>query len=100
MGKKRRVYTEEFKLEALELLKNSGKSASQIERDLGITQGLLVKWRDRYQMKEANGEGELVPSDLAAAEAEIRRLRRQLAIAEQERDILKKAVSIFSRLEG
>ncbi|MFC1960943.1 transposase, partial [Chloroflexota bacterium] len=88
------------KLEALALLKNSGKSASQIERDLGITQGLLVKWRDRYQVKEANGEGVLAPSDLAAAEIEIRRLRRQLAIAEQERDILKKAVSIFSRIEG
>ena len=40
-----REYTEEFKLEALELLKSSGKSAGQIERDLGITPGLLVKWR-------------------------------------------------------
>ncbi len=35
-----RKYTEEFKLEALELLKSSGKSAGQIERDLGITPGL------------------------------------------------------------
>jgi transposase-like protein len=40
-----RKYAEEFKLEALELLKSSGKSAGQIERDLGITPGLLVKWR-------------------------------------------------------
>ena len=50
-----RKYTEEFKLEALELLKSSGKSARQIERELGITPGLLVKWRDRYQVitKEA-----------------------------------------------
>ena len=50
-----RKYTEEFKLEALELLKSSGKTARQIERDLGITPGLLVKWRDRYQVisKEA-----------------------------------------------
>lgn len=50
MNKKRRRYTEAFKLEALELLESSGKSAAQIERDLGITQGLLVKWRDRYQV--------------------------------------------------
>ena len=92
-----RKYTEEFKLEALELLRSSGQSAAQIERDLGITKGLLLKWRDRYQVKQEKGEARLVLSDLEAAQAENRRLRRQLAIAEQERDILKKAVSIFSR---
>ena len=99
MSKKNRTYTKEFKLEALELLRTSGESASQLERDLGITKGLLLKWRDRYQVKETGGEPELAPSDLAAAQAEIRRLKRQLVIAEQERDILKKAVSIFSKLE-
>jgi transposase len=94
-----RKYTKEFKLEALELLGTSGKSAAQIERDLGITKGLLLKWRDRYQVKQEKGEARLMPSDLEAAQAENRRLRRQLAVAEQERDILKKAVSIFSKLE-
>ena len=100
MSRNYRTYTKQFKLEALELLENSGKSAAQIERDLGITKGLLLKWRDRYQVKKANGEARLEPSDLEAAQAEVRRLRRQLAVAEQERDILKKAVSIFSKLEG
>ena len=99
MSKKYRTYRQEFKLEALELLRTSGRSAAQIERDLGITQGLLVKWRDRYQVKKENGQAKLEPSDLEAAQAEVRRLRRQLAVAEQERDILKKAVSIFSKLE-
>ena len=99
MNKKRRTYTEAFKLEALELLESSGKSAAQIERDLGITKGLLLKWRDRHQVKKQNGEARLEPSDLEAAQAEVRRLRRQLAVAEQERDILKKAVSIFSKME-
>jgi len=47
--KKYRTYAEEFKLEALEMLKQGGKSASEIERDLGITPGLLTKWRARYQ---------------------------------------------------
>ena len=95
-----RTYTKEFKLEALDLLRMSGKSAAQIERELGITTGLLLKWRDRYQVKQkGNGSTQLEPSDLAAAQAEIRRLRRELAVAEQERDILKKAVSIFSKLE-
>jgi transposase len=100
MSKKYRTYPKEFKLEALELLASSSKSAAQIERDLGITQGLLLKWRDRYQVKKANGEARLEPSDLEAAQAEVRRLRRQLTVAEQERDILKKAVSIFSKMEG
>ena len=100
MNKKRRTYTQKFKLEALELLETSGKSAAQIERDLGITQGLLVKWRDRYQVKKENGKIRLEPSDLEAVQAEVRRLRRELLIAEQERDILKKAVSIFSKMEG
>lgn len=97
--KKRRRYPEEFKLEALELLRTSDKSAAQIERELGITQGMLVKWRDRYQVKQTNGQAQLEPSDLESAQAEIRQLRRRLAIAEQERDILKKAVSIFSQME-
>jgi transposase len=97
--KKYRTYTKEFKLEALELLKSSDKSAAQLERELGITTGLLLKWRDRYQVKETEGEAQLAPSDMAAVQAEIKRLRRELKIAEQERDILKKAVSIFSKLE-
>jgi len=100
MGKKAyRTYTEEFKLEALELLRTSGKSAAQIERELGITKGMLLKWRDRYQVKRQDGEAKLEPSDLEAVQAEARRLRRQLAIVEQERDILKKAVSIFSKMD-
>ena len=41
-----REFTEEFKLEGLELFKKCGKTAAQIERDLGISPGLLLKWRD------------------------------------------------------
>jgi transposase len=93
-----RKYTEEFKLEALELLKSSGKNSRQIERELGITVGLLLKWRDRYQVKPAGQDPvHLEPSDMAAAQAEIRRLRRELAQVEEEREILKKVVDIFSR---
>ena len=92
-----RMWTEEFKLEALELYKRSGKSSYQIERDLGITKGLLLKWRDRYQVKNNNGEIKLEPSDMEGAKREICRLKRELAIAEEERDILKKAINIFSR---
>ena len=93
-----RSYPEAFKLEALALWKKREKSAGKIERELGITPGLLVKWRARYQAVEKGmQEVHLEPSDLEAAKAEIKRLQHELAEAEEERDILKKAVNIFSR---
>ncbi len=96
--KQYRTYTEEFKLEALELLKSSGKSAAQIERDLGITTGMLLKWRDRYQVVAQEHQApKLEPSDLEAAKREIQRLQRELKEIAEEREILKKVVSIFSR---
>ena len=96
--RKYRVYTDEFKREALELLKSSGKNARSIERDLGITEGMLLKWRERYQVVgEEKQEAKLVPSDLEAAKREIQRLQRELTEVAEEREILKKAVNIFSR---
>ena len=98
MRKKNRKYTEEFKIEALELLKRSGKSSRQIEGELGITAGLLVKWRDRYQVISKGADRvRLKPSDFEAAQREIKRLQRRLAEVEEEREILKKTVNIFSR---
>ena len=94
-----RTYTKEFKLEALELLKNSDKSAPQIERDLGITPGLLTKWRTRYQAIKRNGEGgemDLELTDIEAARRDIQRLKRELAEVKEDREILKKTISIFS----
>jgi len=97
-GRSYRKYTEEFRLQALELAKSSGKSLEQIERDLGITRGLLQKWQERYKLVENGSQpAKLVRNDLAEAKAEIRRLQRELAIAEEEREILKKAVTIFSK---
>jgi transposase len=101
MGKRNyRTYTQDFKLQALELLKTSDKSAGQIERDLAITPGLLVKWQAKYQAVQKRGEGGEIDLELTEPEAtqrELKRLKRKLAEVEEERDILKKAVSIFSR---
>jgi transposase len=89
--RKYRSYAKEFKLDALELLKRGDKSAGEIERQLGITPGLLVKWRVRYQILQSDGqEVQLGRSDLEGAKAEIRRLQRELSAAEEEREILKK----------
>ncbi len=95
MSKKRRNYTREFKQEALQLWETSGRSAQQIEEDLGITHGLLYKWRrDAEQAGEDAFPGH---GQVKASEAEMHQLRRELAEMREERDILKKAVAIFSR---
>lgn len=99
--RKYRVYPWEFKVDGLEMLKRSEKSSGEIERELGITPGLLLKWQARYQiLQNEEQEIKLGPSDLEGAKAEIRRLQRKLAEVEEEKEILKKAVNIFSRKIG
>ena len=90
----RRQYTREFKLEALQLLETSGKSASQIERELGIGKGNLYRWK----RKLAQDGQEAFPGHgrLSSEQERIRQLERENAILRQQRDILKKAVAIFS----
>ena len=92
-----RKFSEEFKLETLKLLESSEKPMSQIERDLDISPGLLARWKQRYKVDENTGN--LSPSDTEAMQKENRRLKRELAIAQEERNILKKAISIFSGRE-
>lgn len=87
MGKHRQ-YTDEFKHEALRLAETSGKSVSELERDLGLSAGLLHQWQRRYRADETSVA--VQPSADREAEAEIRRLKRELEIVRQERDILKK----------
>lgn len=91
--KKHRTYTDEFKNEALRLLETTERSASAIEQELGITSGLLSRWR-RKRNAEAN-ERAVQPAGESAAET-IKRLQRENEILRQEREILKKAVAIFS----
>jgi transposase len=94
MAQKRRKYTGEFKLEAVRLWQTTEKSAREVEDDLGIARGLLYRWKSQLTAKGEdafNGQGRM-----SAPEEEIRRLKRELEIVKQERDILKKAVAIFS----
>jgi transposase len=97
MKKTRRQYTREFKLEAVRLLETSGKSASQIERDLGIGKGNLWRWKRKLSQEGEDafpGHGRLNPE-----QERIRELERENEILRQQRDILKKAVAIFSHLK-
>lgn len=95
MAKKNKKYAEEFKREVLEMAAKPDVTVAKLERDLGITPGLIYKWRERYRVDTTSGELKL--SEEREAEAEIRRLKRELEIAKQERDILKKAIQVFSR---
>jgi transposase len=92
--KKKSSYSEEFKRDALQLLKSSGKSRSAIERDLGLSQGLLRQWEMRYQLHP--GSHELERSELEQVKAELRRLQKENETLKMEREILKKTVQIFS----
>lgn len=90
----RKHYTREFKFEALELWRTSGKPAAHIERDLGIHKGQLHAWKRQFEKQGTDafpGHGYL-----PEPEAELRRLQRENAVLRQERDILRKAIAIFS----
>ena len=93
--KQNKRYPEEFKREVLEMAASGERSIAQLERDLGITSGLIYKWRERYRVDESSRE--LKPSEEREVQAELRRLKRELSIVKQERDILKKAIRVFSR---
>src|SRR6184192_2345288 len=91
----KRTYPREFKVQAVELANSSGKSVSDIERDLGITPGLLSKWKSRLKTDGEQafpGKGRLKEDDEL-----IRRLQRENEVLRQERDVLKKALVIFSK---
>src|SRR5579859_5131908 len=91
---KKRTYNRAFKVQALALVRTSQKSINAIERDLGITPGLLHKWKARMKVDGAQafpGKGRL-PED----EVLIRQLKREVELLRTERDILKKALAIFS----
>jgi transposase-like protein len=86
-------YSDAFKRDVLVLVAEGGRSVSQLERDLEITPGLIYKWQQRYRVKE----DVLQPSEERAEQAELRRLRGELEIVKQARDILKKEIQGFSR---
>lgn len=87
-------YSAEFKRDALLLLQTSGKPQAEIERDLGLSHGLLRQWSKRFQVRDDQANLEL--SERSQLEAEIRQLKRENEVLRQEREILKKTITIFS----
>ena len=95
MGEARRKYTREFKLEAVRLSEDPDRTAAEVARALGITPSILYRWRQAFRSEGPEafpGHGKLPES-----EEQMRQLRRELERVRQERDILKRAIAIFSQ---
>jgi transposase len=96
----RRKYDADFKRSAIELILN-GQSITQVSQSLGIGESLLYKWRNE-QTGKPNKKGSSITSstlnEVSSVYSENEALRKQVKQLEMERDILKKALGIFSRV--
>jgi transposase len=95
MHKVQKTYTAEFKREAVRLAQTSGKPITHIARELGISDTSIHQWRK--DLAEHGPEAFPGSGHQTTQEEEVRRLKRELEMVKQERDILKKALGIFSR---
>jgi transposase len=99
-SKTRRTFTDEFKREAVSLVAGSGRPLTQVAAELGIQPSMLRAWRGNGTMTAGPVSLPARPAGGTAApsaeQVEIRRLRKELDRAQMERDILKKAIAIFS----
>jgi transposase len=93
--KKRRRYTKEFKLEAVQLVEARDGNASEVARKLGIRPDLVNRWKREYNADKKHSFPGL--GKLKEPEEEMRKLCKELADTKMERDILKKALAIFSK---
>ena len=97
-GGEKRYFDREFKCEAIRLMNEGKRTVRDIAKDLGVHPNLLHQWRRNYRADAEQafpGKGHLAP-----AEEEIRRLKRENEALREEKDILKKALAIFSKHPG
>lgn len=92
---KRRKFTAEFKEQAAKLVTEQGLSVGQASKDLGIGESTLSKWVVECRQKN-QGEAVLTISE----KEELKQLRKENLILKMERDVLKKATAIFSRMQA
>jgi transposase len=93
---KRETYSKEFKIKAVELSDVRG-NVQEIARELGIGADLIYRWRREMQNKPSLAFGGRGIKQLTEEQRELEHLKKELADVTMERDILKKAVSIFSK---
>ncbi len=94
MIKSRRKYSKDFKIECVQyLLRFPEKSNKEIAVELGINYDLLIRWKREYEKSNENA----FPGNGNPIDAELFQLKKELASVKEERDILKKALAIFSK---
>jgi transposase len=94
MPQPRSPYPAAFRIEALELIRISGKSIPALARDLGVSDQTLRNWQRQARVEAGRGR----PGELTSAEREeLRRLRREVKVLQQEREILRKAAAFFAK---
>jgi transposase len=99
MSRERKAYPKEFKVMSVEL-SNTRNDLTALAKELDIPASLLYRWRKEYSSKQNTsfpGNGKVI---LTEAEQEVANLKKELRETQMERDILKKAVSIFSKSDG
>lgn len=84
----------EFRSEAIKLVRESGKPVAEIARDLGVSGSALAGWVKQDEADEGKGRNGMLTTE---EREEMRRLRKELRVARQERDILKKSVAFFAK---
>ena len=95
MGRSRRKYSREFKLEAVRLVVEQDRTVRDVAESLGVNRSVLQHWKSQLKAEGALAfPGNGCPS---AADEENRRLKKELARVRQERDILKKATAYFAK---
>ena len=99
MGIQRRKYGKEFKLESIRVFEKGERSLSEVERDLGITTGSLGRWVANLNRQSKKEEAFPGNGRLPDTEARIRQLERENAQLRQDKEILKKVLSMYSKEE-
>ena len=95
--KSRRYFDQQFKVDAVRLLTESGKPASEVARHLGINRNQLDRWKRQLLGKNSPQAAFPGNSINGGEKKELEELRRELARVKEEREILKKAMAVFSR---
>jgi len=95
MTRKRKIYSKQFKTDAVKLVTEQGYKITEAARNLGIHPGLLGRWKKQFEIDNTNafpGKGHMTPE-----KEELYRLRKENKRLKMEREILKKATAFFAK---